>query len=72
MNVLYVSTVSVAKHSTKGVGLGFLICFGNLSLEMSLDGDAYTSEFQSSMKINKIIYDARRQSINSIFCNDNR
>ena len=26
---LHVSTISVAKHSIKGVGLFFLICFGN-------------------------------------------
>ena len=42
----------------------------NDNLEMSLSGDAYTSEFQSSMSINKITYDAQHRSKNIIFCND--
>ena len=46
--------------------------FQNNNLQMSLGGDVYTSEFQSSMYIKKITYDARCQSKNSIFCNDNR
>ena len=46
--------------------------FQNDNLEMSLGGEWHTSEFQSSIQIDKIIYDARRQSKYSIFCNGNR
>ena len=45
--------------------------FQNGNLEMSLNGATYTSEFQSSLQIDKITYDARRRSKISIFCNDN-
>ena len=59
----------------KSIGIcirGSRSVFQNDNLQMSLGGDVYTSEFQSSMYIKKITYDARRQSKNSIFCNDNR
>ena len=45
---------------------GICICgsrsvFQNDNMEMSLSGDAYRSEFQLSMQINKITYDARNR-----------